>query len=379
MVVDKRHDHSLRIPRPDLSVKLGTPNACNNCHSDKSPQWAADAIERWHGPVRKGFQNYAEAFQASWTDRADAATLLAVVAASPTAPAIARASALSELHSRVSPANIDLARKGLGDPDPMVRIAALDMLDGLPGDRIWSLVSPLLSDSSRGVRIRAVSVLAAVPTAGQPAPDRAAFDRAAAEFVAAQRFNADRPEARSALGNFFARRGLTADAENEYRAGLRLSPQYAPAAINLADLYRQLHRDNDAENVLRSAIASSPRDAGLHHALGLTLTRQKRPADALSELRTASEIEPDRSRYAYVYAVALHSSGRTDESMKVLKENLVQHPEDRDTLLALVTFSRDAGDFGTALGYAEQLSRLAPNDRDLNRLIDDLRGRVKQQ
>ena len=51
MVIDKRHDHSLRIPRPDLSVKLGTPNACNNCHADKSAQWAADAIERWHGPV----------------------------------------------------------------------------------------------------------------------------------------------------------------------------------------------------------------------------------------------------------------------------------------------------------------------------------------
>ena len=68
MVVDKRHDHSLRIPRPDLSVKLGTPNACNDCHADKSAQWAADAIERWHGPVRKAFQNYAEAFQASWTN-----------------------------------------------------------------------------------------------------------------------------------------------------------------------------------------------------------------------------------------------------------------------------------------------------------------------
>ena len=106
MVVDQRHDHSFRIPRPDLSVKLGTPNACNTCHADKSAQWAADAIERWHGPARKGFQNYAEAFQASWTDRSDSAALLALVAASPTTPAIARASALSELHARVSPANI---------------------------------------------------------------------------------------------------------------------------------------------------------------------------------------------------------------------------------------------------------------------------------
>jgi tetratricopeptide (TPR) repeat protein len=378
MAIDKRHDHSLRIPRPDLSVKFGTPNACGNCHADKSPQWAADAIERWYGPVRKGFQNYAEAFQASWNDRPDAAALLAIVAAGSTTPAFARASALSELHARVSSTNIELARKGLNDPDPMVRIGALDMLDGLPGNRIWSLVSPLLSDSSRGVRIKAAAVLAAVPTSDQPVSDRAAFERAAAEFVAAQRLNADRPEARSMLGSFYARRGLTDDAENEYRAALRLSPQYAAAAINLADLYRQLGRDRDGEGLLRTAIASSRQDAGLHHALGLTLTREKRPDDALNEFRTATELEPDRSRYAYVYAVALHSSGRADEAIKILKENLARHPGDRNTLLALVTLSRDAGDIGAALEYAEQLSRITPNDRDLIRLTEDLHARLKR-
>jgi predicted CXXCH cytochrome family protein len=378
MIVDKRHDHSLRIPKPDISAKLGTPNACNNCHADKSAQWAADTVERWHGPTRKGFQNYAEAFQASWSDRSDAAALLAAVAGNPTAPAIARAGALSELHSRVSPANLELASKGLADPDPMVRIGAIDMLDGLPGNRIWPLVSPLLTDRSRGVRVRAVSVLAGVPTANQPASDREAFERAAAEFIAAQRFNADRPEARATLANFYARRGLTADAENEYKAGLRLSPQYAPAAINLADLYRQLGRERDAETTLRTAIASSRQDAGLHHVLGLTLTRQKRPDAALTEFRTAAELEPDRSRYAYVYAVALHSSGQIDESMKILKESLARHPDDRETLLALVTFSRDAGDIGAALEYAEQLARITPNDRDLTRLTDDLRSRLKR-
>ncbi|WP_084803907.1 multiheme c-type cytochrome [Bradyrhizobium sp. NAS80.1] len=378
MVIDKRHDHSLRIPRPDLSVKLGTPNACNDCHTDKSAQWAADAVEHWHGPARKGFQDYAAAFQASWTNRPDAAALLELVTASPTAPAIARASALSEMQSRVSPGNIELARKGLIDPDPLVRIGALDMIDGLPGSGIWPLVSPLLSDSSRGVRIRAVSVLAAVPAANQPSSDRAAFDRAAAEFVAAQKFNSDRPEARTSLGTFYVRRGLTSAAEEEYKAALRLSSQYAPAAINLSDLYRQLGRNEDGERVLRTTIQISRPDAGLHHALGLTLIREKRPDDALAEFRIATELEPGRSHYAYVYGVALHSSGRTDESMTVLKENLSRHPGDRESLLALVAYSRDSGDIGTALEYAEQLSRIAPNDQDIARLTGDLRARSKR-
>jgi Flp pilus assembly protein TadD len=155
------------------------------------------------------------------------------------------------------------------------------------------------------VRIRAASLLAAVRSASQPPSDREQFDRAVAEFIAAQHLNADRPEARTTSGNFLARRRLPADAEIQYKAALRLSPQYTPAAINLADLYRQLGRDNDGESVLRAAIAASPRDAGLHYALGLTLTRLKQPDEALAELRRAAELEPDRARYLYVYTVAL--------------------------------------------------------------------------
>jgi Flp pilus assembly protein TadD len=159
---------------------------------------------------------------------------------------------------------------------------------------------------------------------------------------------------------------------------MTLSDRPVPAAINLADLYRQLGRDSDAEIVLRTAISASRADAGLHHALGLTLTRQKRPDDALAEFRRATEIEPDQSRYVYVFAIALHSSGRADESIKVLKENLSRHPDNRETLMALVTFSRDGGDIGAAIKYAEQLSRLNPNDRDLTRLTDSLRERSKR-
>ena len=378
MVVDRRHDHSFRIPRPDLSVKLGTPNACNDCHADKSPQWAAAAIEGWYGPARKGFQKYAEAFHSAWTEKADAAALLAAVASDGNAPAIARASALSELGSRLSPSTIGLARTALADPDPMVRIGALDMLESVPPGRLWPLVSPLLSDSRRGVRIRAAALLAAVPTASQPPADHEPFERAAAEFIAAQRLNADRPEARTTLGNFFARRGLLGDAETEYKAALRLSPQYAPAAINFADLYRQLGRDAEGESVLRAAIAASPRDAGLHHALGLALTRQKQPDAALAEFRRAAELEPDRARYLYVYAVALHSAGRSDEAMTVLEQGLARHPDDREMLSALIGFNRDAGKIERALEYAERLGRIAPDDRNLAALIQDLRRQARK-
>ena len=159
--------------------------------------------------------------------------LLSEVAANGDAPAFARAGTLTELASRLSPANVKLAQAGLADPDPMVRIGALDMLAGVPAAQLWRLVSPLLSNSVRGVRLRAVELVADVPAARLPAADRERFERAVAEFVAAERFNADRPEARATLGNFYARVGRARDAEAEYVAAMQLSAQFAPAALHL--------------------------------------------------------------------------------------------------------------------------------------------------
>ena len=377
MVVDQRHDHGFRVPRPDLSEALGTPNACSACHADKSPQWAAAAIDAWHAPDEKGFQTYGPAFHAAWTNARQAPLLLASVAANGTTPAFARAGALSELALHPSPEMFRVALSSLADPDPMVRIGALDMLADLPLERTWSAVAPLLSDPVRGVRIGAVELLADIPVARLPTADRARFEHAAAEFVAAQRSNADRPEARATLGNFFVRQHRDREAESEYQAALRLSPQFAPAAVNLAELYRLIGRDNDGEQVLRAAIAASPKDAGLHHALGLALTRLKQRDEALGELRLATELEPDRARYAYVYAVGLYSAGRTDEAMALLKQNAARHPDDRETLLALVSYSREAHDFVTALTYAEQAARLVPSDRNLSALIAELRQQAE--
>ena len=62
MVVDPRHDHSFRVPRPDLSVTLGVPNACTRCHADRPAAWAAKQVEAWYGRAPRGYQRYAEAF-----------------------------------------------------------------------------------------------------------------------------------------------------------------------------------------------------------------------------------------------------------------------------------------------------------------------------
>ena len=241
----------------------------------RSPQWAAAAIERWFGADRKGFQTYADASMPRVADRKPmprrCSPPLRPIA---DAPAFARASALAELRRTFRRRTSTWRGAGFADPDPMVRIGALDMLETSPPAQIWPLVSPLLTDPVRGVRIRAAALLAAVPTASQPPADRERFERAAAEFIAAQRAQC-RP-AGSALGaGKLSMPGAAVPPKPKRNTRRRCASarNIAPAAINLADLYRQLHRDGDGESVLRTAIASSPADAGLHYALGLTLTR----------------------------------------------------------------------------------------------------------
>ena len=121
-------------------------------------------------------------------------------------------------------------------------------------------------------------------------------------------------------------------------------------------------------------MAVSPREAAAHHALGLTLTRLKKPDAALAELRQATELAPDNARSAYVYAVALNSGGQGAKAVATLKEGLARHPADRDMLSALVAFLRAGGDLSSALVYAEKLASIAPDDRNVAALVQQLRG-----
>jgi Tfp pilus assembly protein PilF len=200
------------------------------------------------------------------------------------------------------------------------------------------------------------------------------MDAAVEEYIAVQKVNADRPEAHLNLGLLYAQRGSPVQAEAEYRKALQLDPGFVRAYVNLADLYRNLDRDMDGEKLLREALRDAPREAVLHHTLGLLLARQQRYAEALAELARAVRLAPADGRYAYVYAVALNSSGKRRESLKVLEANHSRHPADRDTLLALATINRDMGARGAALGYALKLRRLLPAEPGVQQLVQQLQG-----
>jgi len=358
MVVDPRRDHSIRIPRPDLSVKLGTPNACNACHADKTVEWAAEATAQWYGHDDE--PHWAETIHAGRTWQPGAAAGLVAVVDDPEIPAIVRATALGMMRNYPSPGTARAVRAGADDADPLVRRVAADMLSVLEPATLKDLGFPLLDDPVRSVRIEAAQALASLPREDLSATQRVAFDRGLAEYAEAQVFNQDRPENRMNLAWLQLQDGNVEEAERWLRSAVERMPSFAPAAINLSDLYRLTGREAEAEAILRETLGHSPDDPDLHHSLGLALVRQKRHEEALEALERASRLAPDEPGYAYVLGVALNSLGRGSRALEVLKPAHERFPAHPDLLFMLAAISRDNGDVEAARSYAKQLREVAP-------------------
>jgi predicted CXXCH cytochrome family protein len=361
MVVDPRHDHSFRIPRPDLSVDLGTPNACNQCHADKDAAWAVTQVKQWYGKAPSGYQQFATALDAGRNSDANAAKLLADQINNIETPDIARASAISSLSRYLDQATFKVIQQGLKDEDAMVRMASIGALEGLQPSTLVQLIFPLLDDPVRSVRIEAARVLAPVPVGQLQGNQLSIYNKAAGEYIESQTANAERPEAQLNLGNYYAATGELEKAEAAYNKAIQLEDVFIPAYVNLADLYRMQEREADAYKLLQKAKQLAVDNADVHHALGLLLVRQKKTDAALIELGVAASLAPENSRYIYVYAVALNSTARPDEAIEQLQIAHDRFPDNVEILQALISFNRDSGNSFAAERYMKKLEQIERN------------------
>jgi predicted CXXCH cytochrome family protein len=372
MVVDPRLDHSIRIPRPDLSVKLGTPNACNNCHDDQDAEWSMQWVEKWYGPDRGNEPHYGEAIHAGREGMPGAEEKLVGLAGNTQAPAIARATALVLLGSYPSQDVLQAARSATTSPSPLIRLGALEVLGGVEMQLRLPIAVQMLKDPVLAVRIEAARLLAGAPDEMFTADQKKAFDRGLDEYVQAMMESAERATAHLNLGILYANLRQLNKAEAAYRKAISLEPYVIPTYVNLADLYRFQGREEDCEQALRQALTVAPDTAVVHHSLGLALVRQKRLPEALEHLGTAATLAPDDPRYSYIYAVALNSTDQYEQAMAVLKAAHADHPNDRQLLWTLATISRDHGALDEAATYAKKLVELEPSDVQAQRLLEQL-------
>jgi tetratricopeptide (TPR) repeat protein len=367
MGVDDRRDHGFRVPRPDLSAALGTPEPCTTCHDDRDAAWATEVLARRRagGPPAAHF---GEAIAAGRHGAADAEAKLVRLANAAGEPPIVRATAVSSLAGYAGPDTTQTLVAAAQADEPLLRFAAAGALDGRDPQVVIAAVGPLLRDPVRAVRLEAVPPLAAVADRLAASGLAEDFAAAQAEHRAVQLAAADRPESHLALALVALRRGRAPDAEQALRTAMRLAPYFVPAYVNLADLYRMQGRDTEAEPVLRAILAEVPESADAQHALGLLLVRTGRAAEALETFRRAAALAPEDTRHAYVLGVALYSLGDAAGAIGVLRAAHERRPGDVEVLVALTTMSRDTGDLGAARRWAARLVEIVPWDAGARRL-----------
>jgi Flp pilus assembly protein TadD len=377
MVVDPRRDHSLRVPRPDLTVKLGTPNACNGCHADRPAAWAVAAVRAWYGNTPPA-PHYGEAIAAGRGGARDAVSGLVALATATAQPAIVRATALDLLHDRGT-AGIVAAVTATHDDDPLVRMSAAAALERLsPAERIRH-VGPLLADPVRAVRIEAARALAGAPEASFDPAQRRMFAAALADLRGADAAMADMPSSHVSVAMLHERRGEREAAVGAYTTALAMDPRLLPARTNLASLYSEMGRNGEAERLLRDGLALTPEQGQLHYALGLLLADEQRLPEAVEALGEAARLMPDDARVRYNGGLALERLGRLDAAEGALVRATELAPDDPQIVYALATLLVRRTQYRRALDVAEHLTRLAPEDPAARRLADLIRQALRDR
>ncbi len=288
MVVHGRRDHAIRIPRPDLTRKIGTPNACQSCHPDRPAEWLEAAIDARHG-ARQRPEHYGETLHAARAGQPGADARLVALIKDTRQPAIVRATAIESLTGPPPEA-------AFSDADPAVRSAAAASLGARPASERLARLPALLADPLRAVRITAARGLADIPEA-QLAPDQLRLrQRGIAEFIAAQEAMADMPSAQVNLALLQFELGKPQAAETHYRRAIAQDPASNAARLGLARQLVASRQLDAATRLLDEGIARSSQPGELHFAIGLVAGQQKNWKEAAARLQRAAELMPDDRR-----------------------------------------------------------------------------------
>jgi predicted CXXCH cytochrome family protein len=359
MVVDWRADHSFRVPRPDLTLAIGTPNACSQsgCHGDKPASWSADAARKWYGLARPA--HFGTTFAAARAGKPEAEAELARLVANPLQPAIVRATALELLGRYPGAASAAALRSALVSDEPLLRHVAVSGLQPEDPAERASLLGPALSDPVKAVRLDAVASVAPARDRLKPY-EREAFDAARREYEAAMAYSLDFSTAGMNLGNLYTSLGDPATAERYYRLALEIDDLFFPAKMNLAVLLSAQGRNPEAEELLRQIARAYPDNSEAAYSLGLLLVEMGRPEEGAAELGRVVARSPRHARARYNLGLLLQQLGRPGEAEPMLKAALDLEPENPDFLLALSDYYLKRGRPEAALALARRLKAVHP-------------------
>lgn len=369
MGIDRRYDHSMRIPRPDLSIQLGTPNACINCHDDKTNHWALEHVNRWYGESRK--VHYGTLLNDAAAEKAGADSGLLRIINSNLYPEIIRATAIQYLQPYPGEKARSAVRKAMNDPDPLLRHTAVEHFLPFDSAELFRVLVPLLGDPVKAVRMEAANRLCTFSKGTFNAIQFRLYLNAIEEYRLAQEHVADFPSGRYNLGNFYANTGNITLAEENYREALVIDNLFYPAKVNLALLYYRRGQTGQAEELFRNLVTSHPELTDGYYYLALLYGEQKRFPEAIEQLETATSRKVDNPRIWYNLGLLYQMTGQKDKCADALDKGLKIDPCNFDLLYALYTFHVNNKERDKAQTQIEKLRSCFPNEKQVKEMYSD--------
>ena len=365
MEVDARRDHSFTIPRPQHSTELDVPSACNRCHKAQSNEWSSKAIQTWFKQTPDTFSLINERAR-----KGDVLALRSMVSfiEDETNSDIKRATLLSLTGRIPSRLSAETLLKQLESDNPIVRRAAIAASGFISLEHRWTLLKPLITDPSASVRYEVANQLAGYVryTEGD---DYVALSTLLREYEQQLSLSQDMPAGQAAIAVYALNQGDTESAMSALNKALEIEPDFVPALLNLADLYRGLGDEVKTKETLERALLVAPGSGAIQHSFGLYWVRQKKVGEALSYLKAATERDDSNVRYFYVYAVALESEGSIGDAILTLKQANKIWPNQYDLLITLIMYLEKSGKVSESWTYLPKLSAIAPNDPEVKRRI----------
>ena len=358
MGVDYRPDHSFRIPRPDLSLTLSTPNACNRCHADKTVKWSVDAMAKWYGEKKR--PHYGTLLAAGRKQDPHALTALIALSTDRLYPDIVRATALSLAADYHDPATTRALENALADESALLRHTAVNRLVIPDPQTLVERVGPLLYDPVRAVRIEAARSLAGPMKNGYGPVFAKAQENALSEYIRAMERTGDFASSRHNLGNLYNDLQQPEKAIDQYRRAIAIDPLFYPAKVNLAMLINARGDKDQAEQLLREVVEANPDLYEIKYSLGLLLAEKKEFDQAVVFLGDAAAGLPQRSRIQYNLALLLKELNRNPEAEAALQRALAASPGNPDYLYALAVLYLEWNRPTDALKIAERLRAAHP-------------------
>jgi tetratricopeptide (TPR) repeat protein len=371
MGIDYRPDHSLRIPRPDLSTKLGTPNACNRCHADKTDKWSDEYITKWYGPGRR--LHYGSVIEAGRKGYPKVRERLIRMARDPLYPVIVRATALSFLNAYPGNDSTEAFKIALMDDEALIRRTAIDRLNLADNELLVGMISPLLYDPVKAVRMEAAQRLAGEPANLLTPEQHKVFQSVLHEFETSMEYSADFAFGRYNLGNLYTALNRPQKAIRNYKAAIHIDDLFYAAKVNLAMLYNQRGDNDRAEVLLREVVEAFPEVYEAAYSLGLLLAEKKQYPEAAVFLRKAAQGLPERHRIQYNLGLLLQHLKRDNEAETALLKTLDLEPDSIDYLYALADHYIKRGQWEKAKSMANQMVAKHPDHRMGHELLEAIK------